>query len=220
MIEVRAFAPETIKKAYDRRSWIYIKTVARREHRYHLLAIEQANVSPGEKVLEVATGPGVTLVELAKRAGPETTIYGTDISTGMLELAKERLLRDGFPNFVLREADCRELPFEENSFDVLYNGYMLDLMPLDELSHVIHEFKRVLKPGGRLVLLNKSKKDERRTRMEQLYESLPAWVVLYFFGLCRPVLMEQIVKQAGFENVSRLYIDDAIGSEIVVGRKQ
>lgn len=220
MIKVRAFAPETIKRAYDRRSWVYSKTVARREHRYHLLAIEQANVSPGKKILEVATGPGMTLAELAKRAGQETTIYGTDISTGMLELAKEKLLRSGFPNFVLREADCRELPFADNSFDLLYNGYMLDLMPLDQFSPIIHEFRRVLKPGGRLILLNKSKKDERRTRLEQLYESLPAWVVLYFFGLCRPVLMEQTVEQAGFENVSRLYIDGIVGSEIVMGSKR
>lgn len=96
----------------------------------------------------------------------------------MLQITQEKLSQAGLSNFELREADCKEIPFEDNSFDVLYNGYMLDLIPLDGLSVVLAEFKWVLKPGGRLILLNMSKKDDQITRAEKLYQSLPAKIVL------------------------------------------
>lgn len=219
MIEVRQFSPEAIKRAYDARSWIYSKTVAPREHRHHLQAIEMARIQPGEKVLEVAVGPGLTFLELAKEAGKETQIYGVDLSTSMLQLTQGKLHKEGFYDFELREADCRKLPFEDHTFDVLYNGYMLDLIPLADLPVVIDEFKRVLKPGGRLVLLNMSKADQKATWQEKLYTHLPARFGLYFFGMCRPVLMKNFVQEAGFKQVSRTFIPGVVASEIVIGRK-
>lgn len=220
MIEVREVSTPAIKKAYDARSWLYSKIVAPREHKYHLVAIEQANIKIGETILEVAVGPGMTFIELAKKTGKDATIYGVDLSTSMLQLTRKRLENAGFSKVDLREADCRELPFEDDTFDLLYNGYMLDLIPLNEFPHVIEEFKRVLKPGGRLVLLNTSKKDDGRTRLEALYQTLPETIVLYVFGLCRPVLMEQSVKDAGLENVSRIYMDSTVSSEIVTAYKK
>ena len=126
---------------------------------------------------------------------------------------------EGFSNYELREADCRKLPFEDNTFDVLYNGYMLDLIPLDDLAVVVAEFKRVLKPGGRIILLNMSKADEKITRQEELYARLPARFVLYFFGMCRPVLMEGLVKEFGFEQISRTFLKGVVVSEIITAIK-
>ncbi len=97
---------------------------------------------------------------------------------------------------------------------------MLDLIPLADLPVVIDEFKRVLKPGGRLVLLNMSKPGESITLKEKLYARLPAWFVLYFFGMCRPVLMEGYVQAAGFERVSRTYLPGVVASEIISARKR
>jgi demethylmenaquinone methyltransferase/2-methoxy-6-polyprenyl-1,4-benzoquinol methylase len=220
MIEVRDFSPKTIRKAYDARSWVYSKVVAPREHANHLLAIQQANIQPGEKVLEVAVGPGLTLVELAKKVGKDTKVYGVDLSSRMLQLAQNKMHQTGFTKFELREADCRELPYETDTFDVLFNGYMLDLIPLTELSMVVAEFKRVLKPGGRLILLNMSKIDEKITRAEELYMRLPAKFVLYFFGMCRPVLMEGLVKEAGFQHISRTFLEGVVASEIITAYKE
>jgi ubiquinone/menaquinone biosynthesis C-methylase UbiE len=219
VIEVRQISPQAIEKAYDARSWAYSKIVAPREFNNHLMAIEQAEIQRGETVLEVAVGPGLTILELAKRVGNDTCIYGVDLSTSMLRLSEEKLMQAGFQNFELRQADCRELPYEKDTFDVLYNGYMLDLIPLDDLNGVLEEFKRVLKPGGRLILLNMSKKDEQITRSEKLYRSLPAVFVLYFFGMCRPVLMEEMVKKTGFIDVSRTFLDRIVASEIVIASK-
>src|SRR5512138_39159 len=123
MIAAKEFTPENIKRAYNRRSWVYSKTVAQMEWSYHLAALDKAGIQNGEKILEVAVGPGLTITELAKRVGKATRIYGVDTSTGMLALTEQNLLTHGFSNFELKEADSRQLPFEDNTFDVLYNGY-------------------------------------------------------------------------------------------------
>jgi demethylmenaquinone methyltransferase/2-methoxy-6-polyprenyl-1,4-benzoquinol methylase len=129
------------------------------------------------------------------------------------------LLANGFHNLVLKEADCRTLPFDDNSFDLLYNGYMLDLIPEQDMPQILGEFKRVLRSGGRLVLLNMSKAGDAPTFREKLYQRLPAKLVLYLMGGCRPVLMEKLARSTGFIDVSRTFLDGKAPSEIVLGAK-
>jgi len=220
VIEAKHYDLEAVKYAYSRRAWLYSKTVALVEWQNHLIAIDMANIQFGEKVLEVAVGPGLTIVELARRVGKDTTICGIDIAPGMLRLAAQRLQAHGFPNFELIEADSRQLPFQENSFDVVYNAYMLDLIPTWDMPLILAEFRRVLRPGGRLVLLNMSKYDESIiTARERLYRLLPAKLALYLMGGCRPVLMETGVKAAGFHDVKRIFLDGKMSSEIVLAMK-
>ncbi len=147
MIKAHEYQPQTIKQAYNRRGWIYSKTVAPMEWKYHLEALEQANLQPGEKVLEVAVGPGLTAVEIARRVGIEAVFSGMDISTSMLALTEQRLRSSGFSQFVLKEGSATQIPYSSNTFDILYNGYMLDLIPEEEMPGILAEFKRVLKPG-------------------------------------------------------------------------
>ena len=137
----------------------------------------------------------------------------------MLELTRQRLLQNGFEHLVLKEADSRSLPFDDNTFDVLYNAYMLDLIPERDMLQILNEFKRVLRPGGRLVLLNMSKPDESPTPRERLYQAMPAKVALYLMGACRPVLMENLTRAAGFAQVSRTFLGGKAPSEIVLGVK-
>lgn len=220
MIKANDYQPKTVKQAYNRRSWIYSKTVAPMEWEYHLLALDQAHIQPSEKVLEVAVGPGLTFLELAQRVGKDTTLYGMDISTSMLELTEQRLKANGFSKFELKEGSASQIPFESSAFDVLYNGYMLDLIPEPEMPGILAEFSRVLRPGGRLVLLNMSKPDrETKIFREKLYRLLPPSLVLYLMGGCRPVLMEELVKQAGFSDVTRTFVGGKAPSEIVTAKK-
>jgi ubiquinone/menaquinone biosynthesis C-methylase UbiE len=219
MIETKQFNPQDVRHVYNNRSWIYSKTVAPMEWPYHRLALEQAAIKRGEKVLEVAVGPGLTFLELARQVGKETKIYGVDLSTKMLEMTTSRLRAYGYSKFELREADCRNLPFEDISFDVIYISYMLDLIPLADMPTILGEFKRVLRPGGRLVLLNMSKADETLTLREKIYQRLPANFVLYVLGGCRPVLMERPTQAAGFTNVQRSFLPGKAPSEIILARK-
>ena len=220
MIKAHEYQPQIVKQAYNRRGWIYSKTVAPMEWEYHLAALDQANIQPGENVLEVAVGPGLTAVEIAGRVGKETIFSGMDISTGMLALTEERLLANEFTQFQLKEGNASQIPFEDSRFDVLYNGYMLDLIPEREMPGILAEFKRVLKPGGRMILLNMSKANKEVVLFrEKLYRLLPPRLVLYLMGGCRPVLMEDLTWQAGFRQVRRTYLGGKAPSEIVTATK-
>ena len=220
MISANTYSQDTIQRAYDRRKWVYSKTIAVVEWPYHLQAIEQAAIQPGEAVLEVAVGPGLALMELAKRVGPQTMIHGADLSPGMLDMTRRRLSKAGFSRLDLRQSDARRLPFKDAQFDVAYNAYMLDLIPESDMADILAEFKRVLKPGGRLVLLNMSKPSlEAKDSRERLYKFLPRVLTLYLLGACRPVLMAPTVHQAGFLDVERTFIGGRAPSEIVVAHK-
>ncbi len=97
---------------------------------------------------------------------------------------------------------------------------MFDLIPLDGFAPILKEMARVLKPGGKLVLVNMSKPDERKTFFEKIYEK--GWAVMP----CRPVLMSGYLKPAGFTDIQRLYrptrgsiVSLLWGQEIVLARK-
>lgn len=95
---------------------------------------------------------------------------------------------------------------------------MLDLITRADMPNILSEYKRVLKPGGRLVLLNMSKRDDQAlTLYERLYTKLPASFVLHFMGACRPVLMEHTTSEVGFQEVGREWIGGIIPSEIATG---
>lgn len=220
-IMIEAVSPlESIRRAYNLYSYFYGKLAAPLERKPRLLALDQAGIRPGDKVLEVAVGPGATLLEIMKRVEKTNLVYGVDLSPKMLAQAR-RLVNDaGYTNLDLQEADARRLPFPEGTFDVLYNSYMLDLLPLKDLPVVLSEFRRVLKPGGRLVLVNFSKEyGSSRTWYERFYLSLPKSWVPYLLGGCRPVLMEELIKESGFGEVRRDFLNHIIPSEIVTAKK-
>lgn len=220
MIDARPFAPEQIHRAYDRRSWLYSKLVSPFEINHHRCAIDKAKIRPTDKVLEVAAGPGRAFLEIVKRIDKDNIACGVDAAPGMLAIARRTLGAAGYDNFDLREGDARKLDFANDSFDVVYNAYMLDLIPFADIPEILAAFRRVLKPGGRLVLLNMSKKDDDRVSWyERLYGGLPAWWVLNVMGACRPVLMGEAVEEAGFVEVEREFVGGVIASEIVVGVK-
>ena len=219
MIEAKA-PTHRIRRAYGLFSLFYGALVAPLERKPRMLGLEKAAIQPQDRVLEVAVGPGVTLTEILKSVDRTTVVYGVDLSPKMLEKARRRVSAAGHVNLDLQEADARQLPFPDGTFDVLYNSYMLDLIPLGDLPVVLGEFRRVLKPGGRLVLVNMSKEDASgRTWWERLYLWLPARWVPYLLGGCRPVLVESPVSEAGFCEVKREYVHHVIPSEIVTAKK-
>ena len=125
-----------------------------------------------------------------------------DLSHRMLDKARRATAKAGFTNINLHQSDARSLPFEDNFFDVVFNNFMLDLIPLDDMPIILKEFWRVLKNGGRLVLVNMSKDKDGMTFYEKVYKATPVRLVPYIYGGCRPVLMAEHTRQAGFRMCS------------------
>lgn len=219
MIEAQA-PTEAIRRAYNLWSWFYGYVGVPLERKARMLGLDEVAVRSGEKVLEVAVGPGATFVEILRRVGPGGTVTGVDLSPRMLDQTRRRALRAGWRKVDVKEADARQLPFPDGAFDVLFNSYMLDLIPLGEMPVVLGEFLRVLKPGGRLALVNFSKRvAKRRTLWERFYEALPHRWVPYVAGGCRPVVMAGAVERAGFRDQEQQFVPGLIPSEVVIARK-
>ena len=208
---------EKIKKAYKWWSKGYF-LFAPLEKTARTRGIELADIKPGDRVLEVAVGTGYSFLEILKRVNRNNTVCGIDLTPAMLGKTKRLITRKGYLNFDLREGNAKHLPFPDETFDILYNSFMLDLIPIAEFPAVLNEFRRVLKKDGRMVLVNMSKKENTPVLIEKLYNKVYNWNP-YLWGGCRPVLMESFVKQTGFRNVSREVPKSIHQSEIVTAIK-
>lgn len=209
--------PEDVPAIYTRLAPLYELWARLTESRARRRVMELASVRPGEDVLEVAMGTGVQLVGLAT-ANPTGRTVGLDPSAGMLRQARRRIDVAGISDRVeLVDGSALELPFADESFDLLVNGYMLDLLPREEIPRALAEFKRVLRPGGRLVLSNMTKGVRRRERV---------WDWLYAHGIvltanCRGVLAEPVLRQLGFADIRREYlVQSNFPTEIVTATKE
>ncbi|MHB8113648.1 MAG: class I SAM-dependent methyltransferase [Bellilinea sp.] len=207
-----------IQSAYNLWSLFYGSIVVPMERKPRLRGIELAAIQPHDRILEVAVGTGAALLEMLKRVDKVNVVHGVDLTPGMLEKARRTVAKAGFTNVDLRLGDARSLPFEDNAFDVLFNSYMLDLIPLADMPTVLGEFRRVLKKNGRLVMVNMSK-EHGITLWERLYQATPVRLVPYLYGGCRPVLMDGPTKAAGFREVQREFVKNIISSEVLVARK-
>ncbi len=124
-------------------------------HHYRRQVLERAGIQPGARVLDVACGTGV-LAEVATRlAGPEGRVVGLDPSRGMLVQASRRPIR------YLTQGIAEALPFADGSFDLVTMGYAL--RHVADLEATFSEYRRVLAPGGRLLILEITRP---RTRLQ------------------------------------------------------
>ncbi len=191
------------------------------EVEHHAEALRVAQIEPGQRVLDVACGTGRGTVGLAEAVGPEGRVDALDLTQAMLDRAGAKIEKLGMSSRVyFKQGNARELPYPDETFDAIYNGYMVDLIPLDGCAPILKEVQRVLKPGGKVILVNMSKPDARRTFYETIYEK--GWAI----QPCRPVLMAPYLGQAGFTDIERLYrpgssliISWLWGTEIVLARK-
>ncbi len=178
-------------------------------------ALEMVNIRDGERVLEVAIGTGLNLVEIVKR-NPNGWVEGIDISPKMLRKARQRLLKAGSRNFSLHLCDCRNLPFEDNSFDVVISQYLLDILPLKDFIPILNEFKRVLRDGGRVILVNMTKGEKF---INKIYEEIYKLRLPLIAG-CRGVIAQPFLKEVGFQMFKREFVSQiGFPSEIVMGVK-
>ena len=120
---------------------------------YRKLALRRAGLVPGMRLLDVATGTGLAAAAALDLGLPPADIVGLDPSLGMLrENQKLRPIR-----LVQARGEC--LPFADGSFDFISMGYAL--RHVEDLGLLFREFKRVLKPGGRILIMEISRPQSR-----------------------------------------------------------
>jgi demethylmenaquinone methyltransferase/2-methoxy-6-polyprenyl-1,4-benzoquinol methylase len=116
--------------------------------------VRQANVRPGMKVLDIAGGTGDLAHAFAKRAGASGEVWLTDINGAMLAAGRDRLLDAGLM-LPLAQCDAEKLPFASGRFDIVSVAFGLRNMTHKDAA--LAEMQRVLKPGGRLLILEFSR---------------------------------------------------------------
>lgn len=175
--------------------------------------LELAAIQDGEEVLEVAVGTGLAFVRILE-ANPSGRNEGIDLTARMLDRAERKASRTGLENYRLRVGDAYDLDFPDDSFDVLVNNYMFDLLPERDFLTVLEEFKRVLRPGGRLAMVNMTQGHRWYNRIWGLiYQMNPA-----LLGGCRAVSILPLLQSCGFRHTTREYISQfTFPSEVVFG---
>ncbi len=153
--------------------------------------VDLANVKPGERVLDVASGSGDLAMTFAKIAGAKN-VWQTDINEAMLKVGRDRLINQGL-SLPAALCDAEKLPFASESFDLVTVAFGLRNMTHKEVA--LAEMTRVLKTGGRLLVLEFSK----------VHESLKKAYDLYSFNLL-PLMGKYVAK----DEASYRYLAESI----------
>jgi len=145
--------------------------------------VQIAGVRRGDRVLDVAGGTADLSLAFAKKVGPTGQVWLTDINHAMLSVGRDRVVDKGFL-LPVAQCDAEKLPFPDNHFDVVTVAF--GLRNMTHKDQAITEMRRVLKPGGRLLVLEFSK----------VWKPLAPAYDFYSFKLL-PFMGEKVAHDAG-----------------------
>lgn len=119
-------------------------------HAWRRKTIKESGAAPGNSVLDCATGTGDLAIEFKKKVGKEGYVLGTDFCAPMIEPAPGKAKKEGL-DIDFEVADAMDLPYEDNRFDIASISF--GIRNVDEPIVALKEMARVVKPGGRVVVL-------------------------------------------------------------------
>ena len=147
---------------YDKISRVYDLLSERSETPMRRAGLELLNAHAGESVLEIGYGTGHSLLALARAVGPQSKVFKLDLSEKMRRLAEASLATAGLLERArLRVGDAAHLPYANRRLDAVFMSFTLELFDTPEIPEVLRECSRVLRPGGRIVVVGMSKDSKR-----------------------------------------------------------
>ncbi|MBI2835435.1 MAG: methyltransferase domain-containing protein [Acidobacteria bacterium] len=147
-LSVAAVENDFVEKVYENLASVYDLIFGPTLHPGRLAAIQRMNLQPGDRILEVGVGTGINATLYPRHC----SVVGIDLSSSMLEKARERVARKDLENVRLLEMDAADLKFADNSFKIVYAPYLISVVP--DPVHVAREMRRVCRHGGRIIFLN------------------------------------------------------------------
>lgn len=206
---------EETKAFYNKISKVYDFLSERTEQPVREAGLHLLGAMPGERLLEIGFGTGHCLAALAEAVGPSGKVCGIDISDGMLHRAREVIGRNGIADRVeLRCADATSLPYDSEFLDGVFMSFTLELFDTPEIPKVLDECRRVLRPGGRIVVVSMSKEGNEGFAVRAF-----EWTHRHFpnFLDCRPIYVRRAMEAAGFKIETSKIMHMWVPVEIVRG---
>ena len=155
------------------------------------LVVEKMNCLPGEKVLEVGVGTGLSLPYYPD----QTSVAGIDISPHMLARANQRIFSEGLRNCSLSLMNAQNMSFVDGFFDKVAAMYIASVVPNPQ--DMVSEMKRVCKPGGDLLIVNHFSNCNRLIRASETMLSPLAGIIGF-----RPVFsMDELISESSLDVV-------------------
>lgn len=210
MIAIRR-DPADVVRLYSRVAWAYEAWGTIADSRVRRRVRDLVCEAGGGNVVEAGCGTGALLVKLA-RDNPHGLTVGVDLAPGMVTATRRRIARHRLQGVDVRCGDVRALGFADGDVDTLACSYVLDILPAGEILRSLMEFRRVLRPGGRLTLVNVTPAERRRHRLpEFVYGS-----ALPLTSNCRAIQVAPLLHRLGFVDITRRYISQiGLPSEVI-----
>jgi ubiquinone/menaquinone biosynthesis C-methylase UbiE len=204
---------EETKAFYNKIAKVYDLLSERSEQPMRAAGLEKLAVRPGESVLE-----------LAKSVGPTGKVFGVDIAEKMVATAQHTLAKEdlalGKEDLADRvQLDCDDaahLPYRDETIDAVIMNFTLELFDTPEIPRVLAECRRVLRPGGRIVVVGLSK-EGKQGLVIRAFE----WTHRHFPNLmdCRPIFVGRALQSAGFHVEESMVEHMWVPVEIVLATK-
>lgn len=171
-VSMETLSTASIQNAYKRYSKYYDVLFGIVFHPGRQKAIESLNCQPGDRILEVGVGTGLSL----SMYPPDVKVVGIDLSEDMLEKARGKVREQNLTNVEkLVQMDAQNMDFSDNSFDKVVAMYVASVVP--DVGEMAKEIRRVCKPGGTIIFLNHfESKNQWIRKAEALMQPLAKYI--------------------------------------------
>ncbi|MFH2054809.1 MAG: arsenite methyltransferase [bacterium] len=157
-------------------------------------------VQPGWQVLDLGSGAGVDVFLMAEKVGPQGKVVGLDMTDDMLAKAKSNAARGGYANVEFVKGEIEQMPFPDNSFDLVISNCVINLVPDKRIAY--REIMRVLKSGGQFAISDMATRGELP---EEIRNDALAWAGCLAGALDLDLYL-QMVGEVGFIEVEPLEV--------------